>query len=107
MVNSHVKGLPISVQYKSIDDVVDVLDHGDYMGVVDIKSTYRSVSINPEHVKYQGIKWEFPDGQKYLVDRRLCFGLKCSPHNFNKITDFIQAKLVKLFGIRVINYLDD
>lgn len=106
-VNSHVEGLPISVKYKSVDDVVDMLNQFDYMGVIDIKSAYRSVSINPEHVRYQGLKWEFDDGVSYLEDHRLCFGLKCGPHYFSLISDFIQAKLVDLYGIRVVNYLDD
>lgn len=106
-VNSHVEGFPISVKYKSIDDVVEILEQYDYMGVVDIKSAYRSVSINPSHVKYQGLNWEFDDGIKYLVDRRLCFGLKCGPHYFSVISDFVQTKLIEMYNIRVINYLDD
>lgn len=106
-VNSHVEGLPISVKYKSVDNMVGLLNQHDFMGVIDIKSAYRSVSINPEHVTFQGLKWEFEDGVKYLVDHRLCFGLKCGPHYFSLISDFIQEKLVKMYGIRVVNYLDD
>lgn len=102
-----MEGLPISVQYKSIDNVVEVMNQYDYMGVMDIKSAYHSVSVNPEHVKYQGLKWILEGESRYLVDHRLCFGLKCGPYYFNLISDFIQTKLNEMYGIRVINYLDD
>lgn len=78
-VNSNVDGLPLGFQYKSIDDVVDILEKDDFLGAVDVKKAYRSVSINPEHVKYQGIKWNVDGTDMYLSDHRLCFGLRCGP----------------------------
>lgn len=106
-VNSNVDSLPLSFQYKSIDDVVDILAKDDYLSVVDIKNAYRSVSINPEHVKYQGIKWCVDGQDMYLSDHRLCFGLRCGPYYFNMISNFVYDKLKEMYGIRLVNYLDD
>lgn len=106
-VNYNVEGLPLSFTYKSIDDVVDLIERDDYLSVVDIKSVYRSVSICPEHVKYQGIRWELDGKEIFLLDHRLCFGLKCGPFYFNMLSNFIYERLVDLYGIKLVNYLDD
>ena len=39
--------------YISMDYVTSYLTEGSYMGVVDIKSAYRSVHIHPDHRRYQ------------------------------------------------------
>lgn len=97
----------MSFKYKSLDDVVDILEEGDFLSVVDIKNAYRSVSINPDHVKFQGIRWELDGQDMYLSDHRLCFGLRCGPYYFNLISNFVYDKLRELYGLRLVNYLDD
>lgn len=37
-VNSNVDGLPLSFRYKSIDNVVELLEQNNYMSVIDIKN---------------------------------------------------------------------
>lgn len=106
-VNEKMSKIVESFSYKSIEDVVTVLNPHDFLSVIDIKSAYRSVAINPDHSCYQGLRWDFGDGPFYIVDHRLCFGLRCGPYYFSLISDFIQKILVEKFDMRVIQYLDD
>lgn len=50
-LNDHMEEMSLN-----IDTVVEVLERGNYMYVITIKSAYRSVAINPNHSKYQGIR---------------------------------------------------
>ena len=93
--------------YKSVEDAVQVLDEGDFMCVVDISSAYRSVNVNPAHANFQGLSWDFGNGPTLLIDRRLCFGLRCAPKIFNSISNFIMQSAIHLGASRIINYLDD
>lgn len=77
------------------------------MSVIDIKNAYRAVSVNPRHVQYQGLRWSLDGKEIYLLDHRLCFGLRCGPFYFNLISNFIYDRLVDLYGIKLVNYLDD
>lgn len=106
-INDHVNPSDLKFTYKNIDNVTDMLNHGDYMSVIDIKNAYRCVSVNPEQIRYQGLSWEIEGEQRYLIDNRLCFGLRCGPYFFNLISEFIHDKLVQLYNIRLVNYLDD
>lgn len=78
-----------------------------YITVVDIKSAYRAVSINPDHVCLQGLRWNIDGEDKFLVDSRLCFGLRCAPYYFNLISEFIYNVLSERYSLRTVNYLDD
>lgn len=106
-INENMDDLIESFSYKSVDDVVSLLSRGDYITVVDIKSAYRAVSINPEHVDMQGLRWEIDGEEEFLVDSRLCFGLRCAPFYFNLISDFVFDVLTQRYGLKVVNYLDD
>lgn len=100
-------GLVEKFKYKSVEDVANCLEKDDFLSVIDIKSAYRSVAIDPDHSKYQGIRWDFGSGPFYMVDHRLCFGLKCGPFYFNLISEFVQRVLVERYDMRVVQYLDD
>lgn len=45
--------------------------------------------------------------EKYLIDKRLCFGLRCAPFYFFLISEFIFSILTDDYNLRVVNYLDD
>ena len=77
------------------------------MAVVDVSAAYRSVNVLADHVKFQGLSWDFGDGPQWLLDRRLCFGLRCAPNIYNAISDLIVLISRSLGADRVINYLDD
>lgn len=78
-----------------------------YLHIVDIKSAYRSVSVDPDHSKLQGLRWELDDEEKYLINKRLCFGLRCAPFYLFLISEFIYGILTDVYHLRVVNYLDD
>ena len=106
-INNFMKSTFHSFSYKSVEDAVELLSPGDHMAVVDISSAYRSVSVHPTQVDFQGLTWDFGEGPVLLVDRRLCFGLRCAPNIFDSLSSFI-VKIANAMGAtNVINYLDD
>ena len=106
-INNYMQSTFKSFSYNSVEDAVAILDVNDFMAVVDISSAYRSVNINPEHLEFQGLSWDFGHGSEFLVDRRLCFGLRCDPNIFDSLSSFV-VKIANAWGAcRVVNYLDD
>lgn len=103
-INENIGDLP---KYKSVDNVVALLSGGEYMGIVDLKSAYRSVAINPSHTKFQGLKWCINGKQTYLVDNRLCFGSKTGPYYFNILSEFVYRMVTERYNMLLVNYLDD
>lgn len=106
-INDNMDGLTRSFSFKSVDNVVQLMNQGDYVSIVDTRSVYRAVAVNPEHSQLQGIRWEVDGEDKFLLDRRLCFGLRCAPFYFFLISDFIYNILTDRYGLNVVNYLDD
>ena len=106
-VNYHCDSLLENFCFKSVEDVVDLLGPGDYMSVIDIKAAYRAVPIREAHRKFQGFSWELEDNKCWFVDNRLCFGLRLGPKYFNYISNFVYDVLTELYGLNVVNYLDD
>ena len=94
-------------QYKNVDHVLAMLQEGDYMAVVDIKSAYRAVPIFPDHRKYLRLKWEINGEMVFIEDSRLCFGLCLGPSYFDKISGFVYNILADMYNIQAVNYLDD
>ena len=93
--------------YKSVDDLAQMLSPGEFISVTDISNAYRSVSIHPDHTKYQGISWGDGPDKCYYEDQRLCFGLKCAPYKFNLLSNLVVDMLRAEKVHRVVNYLDD
>ena len=106
-INNYMESTFKSFSYNTVEDAVAILDPDDFMAVVDISSAYRAVSVNPDQVEFQGLTWDFGAGSEHLVDRRLCFGLRCAPNIFDNLSTFI-VEIAKARGAdRVVNYLDD
>ena len=106
-VNNFCADIIQDFQYKSVDHVLAMLQEGDYMAVVDIKSAYRAVPIFPDHRKYLGLKWEINGETVFIEDSRLCFGLCLGPSYFDKISGFVYNILADMYNIQAVNYLDD
>lgn len=107
-INRNMDSLVHSFRFKNVDSVVENLERGDFLAVVDIKNAYRSVPINPDHSKYQGIRWQLDsEPEKFYIDRRLCFGLRCGPYYFNLLSEFIAYYMSIVHNVFVVNYLDD
>ena len=94
--------------YNSVNTAVKMLEKGDFMSVLDLRSAYRSVNVYGKHSTFQGFAWKFKDGKKqYYTNNRLSFGLRCAPYIFSKLSDLI-VLIANSYGVgRVVNYLDD
>lgn len=109
-MNTFASSPPVS--YQSLDDALSVLRPGMFMAKVDLKSAYRSVRIKDSDFIATGLQWTF-EGQlstSFMVDTRLPFGNRRSPHVFNTLTQaarHIIAGYGKFPLCRLIAYLDD
>ena len=106
-INNCMSDIVTTFSYNSIDDVVALLSPGDYMATIDISAAYRSVSVHPEHWKYQGISWELDGQQRFMLDTRVCFGLKNAPFLYSHISNFVVRCMHRRGYMRIVNYLDD
>ena len=106
-INNFCGSLLKEFKFKSVDDVIAMLNPGEFMTVIDIKSAYRAVPISGEHRKYMGFTWELGGTEYTFVDNRLCFGLRLGPSYFEEISDFLYDVLVNCYNMRIVNYLDD
>ena len=87
-INNYMQATFVPFSYNNVEDAVALLEPGDFMSVVDISSANRAINVYPDQVDFQGITWDFGDGDEHLVDRRLCFGLRCAPNIFDSISSF-------------------
>ena len=105
-VNNHCESILQEFCFKSVEDVVALLDEGSFMTVIDIKAAYRAVPIREDHRKYQGFSWVYEGKKRWFVDNRMCFGLRLGPMNFNLLSNFV-FDIASKKGLKIINYLDD
>lgn len=106
-VNSYMMESSPRFTYQTVDYITELMQPNDFSTTVDIASAYRSVSIYPEHRKYQGIRWQIDGEEKYLLDTRLCFGIKSAPFIFTQISNFIVRAMHRRGFFKIANYLDD
>ena len=107
-VNDSTDTVSVKFSYRSVDDVVEIMEQGDYMSTIDIKDAYRAVAIHPRDRERQGLHWIFGGREcTYMKDNRLCMGLSSSPYVFSKLSDFITRCASREGVTRVVNYLDD
>ena len=106
-VNNFMSTTCEKFNYRSVDDLAQMLSPNEFMSVTDISNAYRSVSVYPEHTKYQGISWADGPEKCYYEDQCLCFGLKCAPFKFNLLSNLVVDMLHAEGATRVVNYLDD
>lgn len=106
-INNYMNSSAPPFEYTTIDFVQSMFTPGCYSATVDISSAYRTVSVNPAHWELQGIRWKLNGVESFLLDTRLCFGLKCAPFVFSQLSNFIVRCLYRRGITGVINYLDD
>ena len=106
-INNFMEETCKKFKYKSLDDVVELLEENAYCAISDIQGAYRTVAIIPSHREFQGICWDSGRGDQYLQDLRVCFGLSSAPFLFTQISDFV-VKIGRDHGYgKCVNYLDD
>ena len=106
-INNHMHTTCFEFSYTHIDEVTDALTEGAFMAVLDIKSAYRSVNVNPLHRTYQGFQWEWEGVHTHFTDNCLCFGLKCAPWIFTQLTEFVVRGMISRGFHKCFGYLDD
>ena len=82
--------------------VKEMIKPQDWLVKIDLKDTYLSVPIHPNHRKYLQFHWQ---SLKYQFNC-LPFGLSCAPRVFTKLMKPVVAFLREK-GMRLIIYLDD
>ena len=106
-INNFMNEVFDQFQFIKIDDVCDVITEGCFFSVLDIKSAYRSVNINPDHRKFQGLMWDVDGVYRYLHDNCLSFGLKCAPWIFSRLSEFVVRCMRRRGHNKIFSYLDD
>ena len=106
-VNNFMSDVFKNFSYKSVDDVTQCLQGGEFISVTDISSAYRSVSIFEDHSKYQGFSWEMDGETRWYQENRLCFGLRTAPFIFNQLSELIVDMARSEWVNHIVNYLDD
>lgn len=99
-LNNYVS--PPSFSNEGIKEVLDIIQPGDHLITIDIKSGFHHVPIDSVDRKYLGFEWK---GQ-YFSWQCLPFGLNCSPFYFSKIIRPV-VQYLRLHGIRVVAFVDD
>lgn len=89
-INNYMEATFLPFKYHSSDSVCELMSRGCFMATVDISSAYRTVAINPDNWKYQGISWNIGGVNRYLYDMRLCFGLRCTRIYLQKLLSLFQ-----------------
>ena len=78
-INNIMSEIVAPFTYNTLDDVTALLSPGDFIASIDISSAYRSISVHPDHWKYQGIFWEIDGKDAHLMDTHICFSLSNAP----------------------------
>jgi hypothetical protein len=100
---------PSPFKYQSIQDAVDMIKPGYFMGKLDIQSAYRAVKSHLSNWRATGLKWRFAGDNfdTYMVDERLMFGGSKCPEVFNRITQGVKAIMAANGYKNIVIYLDD
>ena len=106
-MNNYMDTTHVPFNYNTVDSAASCVVPNCFMATVDISAAYRSVTVNPEHWTCQGISWELDGEIQFLLDTRLCFGIRCAPYIFTSISDFVARTMHKLGFLNVQNYIDD
>ena len=61
-INNYMSTTFKSFTYNAVQNAVDIPSPGEFMAVVDISSAYHSVTVSSDQVCYQGLIWDFGDG---------------------------------------------
>ena len=106
-INDHADAMHFSMM--GLEDAQAEMKPHAYMAKVDIKSAFRTVGVHPEHWHLLGFKYTPRGGasERYFVDTRCPFGLKCSPEIFCRLSTAVRAMLTRRGIKAVVVYVDD
>ncbi|MEZ0208581.1 MAG: reverse transcriptase domain-containing protein [Candidatus Paceibacterota bacterium] len=93
---------PTYVAYEDLGFVPDLIQPGDVIWSLDIRSAYYGVSLHPEFIPYCCI---YLNG-RVLAATVMLLGLSVAPRIYTALTEVV-IQILRSFGIRIIRYLDD
>lgn len=99
-INAHIVCPPF--KYETLAELPEVLQPGDYLFTVDLKSGYHHLDMHPDYWQYLGFSWR----GKYYVFTQLPFGLSVACWAFTKLMRQLFTKW-RGEGHRCSGYLDD
>lgn len=106
-VNYHMNEVFNSFTFVSLQEVLDSIERGMFLSVIDLQAAYRSVAIHPNERSYFGLFWQSAEGAPMILnDNFLCFGTRTAPAIFNTLSQSI-VRMLQHRGIWCHGYLDD
>ena len=94
--------------YESVDDAIEKIRPGYFIGKVDISKAYRSVSISEHSKKATGLQWTFSDGKSvYMYDNKLPQGSRAAPTIFHRLTQSVKRMMARAGYEGIVVYQDD
>ena len=90
------------VKYEGVQDLVDIIQQGDFMSTSDDKSGYWQLPLHPDMWQYMGIAWK----GRYMVWRMAEFGISALPWIYKTVKQEIYRPL-RLRGVRLGFLIDD
>lgn len=73
-------------KYEDLDLVSRWIIPKGWLTKFDMKAGYHHIAIHPDHRRFLGFSWKFPDGKvKYFTFNVLPFGLSSAPYIFTKL----------------------
>lgn len=99
-VNKHI--VVDGFRNEGIDIVGDLVDYGDDLFTIDLKSGFHHIPVRKEDQDYLGFSFE----NRYYVFCVIPFGLSCSPYIFNKVLRPVIA-FIREQNIKASLWVDD
>ena len=106
-INNYMTTTCQEFTFLKLDEVSDYMTPNCWFAVLDLKAAYRSVHIAPQDRTHQGFMWDWEGQERYFLDNRLFFGLKCAPYIFSRLTEFTVRSMDRRGCKGVFGYLDD
>lgn len=105
-VNDYAENIP-KHKYSTVDSAARLVSPNCYMAKVDLKSAYRVVPISDSSQTVTGIHWEFKDGIRYFIDKKLPFGSRLAPSIFHRLSQAVVRIMSRKGFSNIVAYLDD
>ena len=94
-------------RFQSVDDAAGLVNQGDFMAKVDLKSAYRSVPLSKHSCSVTGLKWLVNGSYQYFYDSKLPFGSKLAPGIFHRLSQAVRRIMARKGFPNIVAYLDD
>ena len=96
-------------RYQSLQDAIDLIKPGYFLGKLDLQNSFRSVGIARDNYSATGLKRLFSGGKhpRYMIATRVYFGGRRSPEIFNELSQAVLAIMKSMGYTNIVCYCDD